>query len=150
MAPPNALVVSEVIHFAAIKPGRADAPILSEFGPAPQYVSVIASAGEAIDSCRSRNITHHTSRRRGLPRVVAGSVHAGVSRCLGLARGFVVNRIPGVPPRSAAHPGLRTDGLSGRRSAATKPAMFRERSIICLPASPSETRYSQRARKNVP
>ena len=48
-------------------------------------------------------------------RVVAGSMNAGVKPCLGLARGRVADRIPGVPPRSAAHPGLCTDGLPGRR-----------------------------------
>ena len=57
---------------------------------------------------------------RGQPRAVAGSVSAGVNRCLGLARGRMADRIPGVPPRSAAHPGLCTDGLPGRRSEEAK------------------------------
>ena len=69
---------------------------------------------------RGRNGTDVASPRRGQPRVVAGSVSAGVCRCLGLARRLVADRVPGVPPRSAAHPGLCTDGLPGRRRAATK------------------------------
>ena len=67
----------------------------------------------------------HAARRRGRPRVVAGSVSAGGCRCRRLARGAVADRIPGVPPRSAAHPGLCTDGLPGRRIAATKVKAFR-------------------------
>ena len=54
------------------------------------------------------------------PRIVAGSVSAGVNRRLGLARARMADRIPGVPPRSAAHPWLCTAGLPGRRRAATK------------------------------
>jgi hypothetical protein len=41
-----------------------------------------------------------------------------MSRGLGLARRLVADRVPGVPPRSAAHPWLWTAGLPGRRKAA--------------------------------
>ena len=80
-------------------------------------------------ACRGRNLIHDASWRRHQPRVVAGSVRAGVYRCLGLARRLVADRIPGVPPRSAAHPGLCTDGLPGRRRAVTKCA--RSRRCVC-------------------
>ena len=60
------------------------------------------------------------SRRQGHPRVVSGSVSAGVCRRRGLARHLVAARVPGVTPRSAAHPGLCTDGLPGRGRAAKR------------------------------
>ena len=53
---------------------------------------------------RDRHETDVASRRRGQPWAVAGSVSVGVNHRLGLARGLVADRIPGVPPRSAAHP----------------------------------------------
>ena len=74
---------------------------------------------------QGRNSNRDDSRRRGQPRAVAGSVSADVNRRLGLARRRVADRIPGVPPRSAAHPWLCTDGLPGRRSAPAKLKAFR-------------------------
>ncbi len=44
-------------------------------------------------ACRNRHITRDASRRRGQPRVIAGSVSAGVNRRLGLARGRITDRI---------------------------------------------------------
>ena len=41
---------------------------------------------------------------RGGPRVVSGSVNAGVCRRLGLARHLVAARVPGVTPRSRGSP----------------------------------------------
>ena len=80
---------------------------------------------------QGRNSNRDDSRRRGQPRAVAGSVSADVNRRLGLARGLVVDRIPGVPPRSAAHPWLCTDGLPGRRSAPANSKAFRITVVIC-------------------
>ena len=92
--------------------------------PGPVQVSrasLDAAPGLRVEhELRGRNGTDVAAPRRGRPRVVAGSENAGVSQCLGLARGPMAARIPGVPPRSAAHPGLCTDGLPGRRRAATK------------------------------
>ena len=74
---------------------------------------------------QGRNSNRDDSRRRGQPRAFAGSVSADVNRRLGLARRRVADRIPGVPPRSAAHPWLCTDGLPGRRSAPANSKAFR-------------------------
>jgi hypothetical protein len=68
----------------------------------------------SVAAFRGRILTRDASRRRGQPRVIAGSVSAGVNLRLGLARGRMAARIPGVPPRSAAHPPLAMHGRPSR------------------------------------
>ena len=102
----------------------------SDYGPLSSKRSAAESEGSFPTAAfRGRPGTSVALHRRDRPRVVAGSVHADVGRGRGLARHRVTDRVPGVPPQSAAHPGLRTVArsaggvLKARRLAIAEPAM---------------------------